>query len=104
MANYAEVVDGSHISGTIYNGTLGDQPVIVKKIRKQQKCSEQQLKQLLNLNCENVVKYLACSSESSEYAWWVKTVLWSISDKLKIISHGDWLADSVNEHFALLQL
>jgi len=69
MANYAQDVVGSHIGGTIYNGTLGDQSLIVKKIRKQQNCSENQLKRLLNLDCENVVKYLACSPESSEYPW-----------------------------------
>jgi hypothetical protein len=69
MANYTKVVVGSHISGTIYNGTLGDQSSIVKKIRKQQNCSENQLYQLLNLDCENLAKYLAYYSEASEYDW-----------------------------------
>lgn len=64
MANNVEVVVGSLISGTIYNGTFGDLPVIVKKIGNQQNCSENQLKQLLNLDCENVVKYLAYRSDS----------------------------------------
>jgi hypothetical protein len=67
MANNEDVVFGSLISGTIYNGTykgtFGDLPVVVKKIENEQKCTDNQLKQLLNLDCENVVKYLAYRSD-----------------------------------------